>query len=88
MTLENQLRFAKHKIAIAIKKDEGCQILISNDGPNFEVEDPNTLFDIHKKDLQGNFGLGLAIVKQVISAHHGSVEASNLEHGILFMIKF
>jgi len=84
--LENQLRFAEHSISITMKKDEKNEIIISNDGPHFQVEDPNILFETYTKDRSGKFGLGLSIVKQIIKSHNGSIEAYNTEKGVEFKI--
>lgn len=81
--LENQLRFAKNEISIVMEKNE---IIISNDGPHFQVEDPNILFETYTKDRSGKFGLGLSIVKQIIKSHNGSIEAYNTQKGVEFKI--
>lgn len=84
--IENQLRFAKSTISVSMDDKSKGEILISNDGPNFEVDDPDILFETYTKDRLGKFGLGLSIVKQVIRSHKGSIEASNLEKGVQFKI--
>ncbi|MCY6958100.1 HAMP domain-containing sensor histidine kinase [Clostridium brassicae] len=86
--IENQLRYAKTSISISIDINDKSEIKISNDGPPFEVNDPNILFDTYKKDKEGKFGLGLAIVKQVIEAHGGTILAYNINKGVEFKINF
>ncbi len=84
--IENQLRYAKSTISISCIPGSPNQIMIANDGPQFDIEDTNSLFDPYRKATDGNFGLGLAIVKQVIESHDGSVSAKNTEHGVSFNI--
>ena len=84
--IENQLRFAETSISVVMKAGEKNEIIISNDGPQFEVEDPNILFETYTKDKLGKFGLGLSIVKQVIRSHNGTIEAYNTEKGVEFKI--
>lgn len=84
--IENQLRFAESSISIKMKDHPKIEILISNDGPHFEVENPDILFETYTKDKSGKFGLGLSIVKQVIESHHGSIGAYNIEKGVEFKI--
>lgn len=84
--LENQLRFAKNSISIKMNENKKNEILISNDGPHFQVEDPNILFETYTKDISGKFGLGLSIVKQIIKSHNGTIEAYNTEKGVEFKI--
>ena len=92
--IENQLRYAKTIISISLTKpqtikadrDKMIQVIIFNDGPPFEFENPLELFDAYKKDKTGKFGLGLAIVKQVIEAHSGMITASNTDEGVMFKI--
>jgi two-component system sensor histidine kinase CssS len=84
--IENQLRFAENVISVIMKKEEKNEIIISNDGPHFQVENPNILFETYIKDRSGKFGLGLSIVKQIIKSHNGSVVAYNIEKGVEFKI--
>jgi len=84
--LDNQIRFAKQKIKIDITDQE--EIVISNDGPRFSIENLDDLFESHTKDKQGNFGLGLAIVKRVIRIHGGEVSARNTIDGVKFAVVF
>lgn len=84
--IENQLRFAKNLISIRMKNGDYKEIVISNDGPHFHVQDPNILFETYTKDRSGKFGLGLSIVKQIIKSHDGTIEAYNLKEGVEFKI--
>ncbi|MFK4784806.1 sensor histidine kinase [Fusobacterium sp. MFO224] len=84
--IENQLRFAVNSISIEMKQGKKNEIIISNDGPHFEVEDPNILFETYTKDKSGKFGLGLSIVKQIVKSHKGTIEAHNTREGVEFKI--
>jgi len=85
---ENQIRFADKRIYIMLTcEDKYGTIKISNDGPRFEIEDPSTLFDPYRKDLEGQFGLGLSIVRQVVEGHNGTVSAISLTDGVQFEIR-
>jgi two-component system sensor histidine kinase CssS len=84
--IENQLRYAKNSISIVMSTTPKLEIKISNDGPQFEVDDPTILFETYKKDKDGKFGLGLAIVREVIQSHNGTISAYNLEKGVEFKI--
>lgn len=85
---ENQIRFADKKVHITLTHDDNIgRIAISNDGLRFETEDPLTLFDPYRKDLEGQFGLGLSIVRQVVEGHNGTVNAVSLDNGVEFEIR-
>jgi two-component system sensor histidine kinase CssS len=87
--LDNGLRYAKEKMAIALKvEDSFAHIEIYNDGPNISEEHINHIFDNHYKDKTGNFGLGLAISKKIIDFYMGEITAINREHGVSFLIKY
>lgn len=86
--IENQLRYAESSIEIVMTIQNKIEVIISNDGPPFQIEDPSDLFDIYKKDKDGKFGLGLTIVKQVIKAHNGTISAYNSNKGVEFKIIF
>lgn len=86
---ENQIRFAKTYVDIKMTVDHKQVVIdIRNDGEQFNVDDPQILFDPYKKDMEGNFGLGLAIVKRVVEAHGGDIKAMNESNGVLFKIRF
>jgi two-component system sensor histidine kinase CssS len=84
--IENQIRFAENSISIIMNDHPKAEILISNDGPHFDVKNPDILFETYTKDKSGKFGLGLSIVKQIIKSHNGSIEAYNIEKGVEFKI--
>jgi len=85
--IDNQLRFSQTLIKISVKRTDRAIIKISNDGPAFNIDNPETLFDLYQKDKQGKFGLGLNIVKQVIDSHKGRISAENCESGVIFTIQ-
>ncbi|WP_051280324.1 HAMP domain-containing sensor histidine kinase [Anaerovorax odorimutans] len=84
--LENQMRYAENEINISINNDEHIEVIISNDGPKINRDNPMELFDAYKKDKDGKFGLGLAITKKVLDAHNGRITAYNIENGVAFKI--
>lgn len=81
--MDNQCRFAKSSVHIELT---ARQIRICNDGEHFNIEDPQHLFSPLVKDMNGKFGLGLAIVQKVITGHHWTIKAYNLEQGVCFEI--
>ncbi len=86
---ENQIRYAKKHVCITLEKElDTVKISIGNDGPKFENENPQDLFDPYRKGLEGKFGLGLSIVRQVVEGHNGTVKASNADNGVLFELEF
>lgn len=86
--LENGLRYAKEKIRVSLKTENGNALLdIYNDGPNIKNEHIDHIFDNLYKDKTGNFGLGLAITKKIIDFHKGEIRAVNREDGVSFIIK-
>lgn len=87
--LENALRYAKKRIKIVLKKEEGFAFIeIYNDGRNIESNNIDRIFDNLYKDKTGNFGLGLAICKKIIDFYGGSIKAVNREIGVSFIIRY
>ena len=87
--LSNCIRYAESKIEISFKPTEKKKIIIeiSDDGPGFNKEEINSIFDRFYKGNKGNFGLGLAITKNIIEKHEGTIKAANLQPGALFIIE-
>ncbi len=84
---DNQLRFAASTVTVEVLDQvDSCRIQISNDGPPFDTDDPQALFDPFRKGLEGQFGLGLSILRQVIEAHGGRVSARSLDPGVVFTL--
>jgi len=87
--LDNALRYAKEKIGVTLKVQNGFVVLeIYNDGDNIKSKNIERIFDNLYKDKTGNFGLGLAISKKIIDFYHGEIEAINRETGVSFIIKY
>lgn len=87
--LDNSLRYAKEKIYIKLKEENGFAVLeIYNDGPNIDEKHLSHIFDNCYKDKTGNFGLGLAISKKIIDFYKGKIYAVNRDKGVSFIIKF
>lgn len=86
--ITNAVRYAKTKIVIqTLVEDSTIEIRLFNDGPQILDKDLPHLFDRFYKGDKGQSGLGLAIVKTIISVHHGTVEAFNVENGVCMSIK-
>lgn len=87
--LSNCLRYATETIVIDIEFPEPDKIslIISDDGPGFEVDELSNIFERFYKGKNGVFGLGLAISTNVIEKHHGKITANNSESGALFVIE-
>jgi two-component system sensor histidine kinase CssS len=87
--LDNALRYAKEKIVVTLKEQDGFAVLeIYNDGNNIQNKNIGQIFDNLYKDKTGNFGLGLAISKKIIDYYHGEIAAINREKGVSFIIKY
>jgi two-component system sensor histidine kinase CssS len=89
---ENQMRFADKVISVqAIQildhNQKAVRIIISNDGPPFNVKNTERLFDRYQKDILGQSGIGLSIVKQIVNLHRGQITARNTVSGVAFTIE-
>jgi len=83
----NSLRYAK-KIKISIKLiDEGCEIIINDDGPGIPRENYEDVFkpfftlDPSRNKLKGESGLGLSISRDIIRSHGGDIKLDKSELG-------
>ena len=56
-------------------------ITVSDNGPGFEREIIDRVFDPYVTSKPKGTGLGLAIVKKIVEEHGGRIEADNLESG-------
>ncbi len=81
--LDNALRYAENRIDITFKPGA---LAISNDGPSISEERMQKLFRPFEKGTKGKFGLGLSICSKVAHAYGYSIEAENLEKGVVFRI--
>ena len=82
--LDNALRYAQNKIEINLSEAE---FNISNDGPSLSQDRINKMFKPFEKGDKGKFGLGLSICYKVCNTYGYSIEAENLEKGVIFRIK-
>jgi len=85
--LDNSYRYGD-KIKIIIEKnDDGCKIIIEDNGPgiprkNFEdVFKPFFTLDPSRNKLKGESGLGLSIARDVIRSHGGDIKLENSKLG-------
>jgi len=87
--LDNQMRYAKNTILIALTQTDKNSILLRffNDGPSIETEVLKTLFTRYNKGEKGQFGLGLAIVQKILELHNAKVWANNEKEGVSFYIE-
>ena len=87
--LDNQIRYAKNKISIALKLNDSKKVLLKfwNDGPNIEPNIMDSLFNKFNKGYKGEFGLGLVIVYKIVNLHGGKVWVQNEEKGVSFQIE-
>ena len=81
--IENALRHGAGTITLtASSRRETVEIQIADEGPGFDTGVADTAFERFTRGDQarstGGAGLGLAIVRAVVTAHEGSVAASNV----------
>jgi len=84
--LDNQIRYAKNLIKIALYEDsEKIYLKIYNDGECIEkIED---IFKLFKKGKKGQSGIGLYIVSRILKIYDGKIHAENVENGVWFQIE-
>ena len=87
--LSNCIRYADSVIILELKviDNKTVQLLISDDGPGFEINELPNIFERFFKGAKGNCGLGLSISKNVIEKLNGNIRVSNLNPGALFIIE-
>ena len=85
--IDNSIRYS-HKLNIEIYiNDNGCCIVIEDDGPgipnkNFEdVFKPFFTLDPSRNKLKGESGLGLSITRDIIRAHGGEIKLDKSKFG-------
>ncbi len=58
-----------------------ARITVSDNGPGFQTERAEQVFDPYVTTKPKGTGLGLAIVKKLVEEHGGRIEAGNRRHG-------
>ena len=85
--VDNALSFSKKGDTVKIIVEEGKEIVsiqINDNGPGIPESKQEKIFDRFysnrpkKEGIEHHSGLGLSIVKQIILAHDGTIQASNL----------
>lgn len=87
--ISNCIRYADSAIIVELKAitNNKVQLIISDDGPGFEVHDLPNVFERFYKGTKGKFGLGLSISKNILEKLNGKISANNSELGALFIIE-
>ena len=85
--IDNSLRYAK-KIKVSINLiDEGCEIIIDDNGPGIPKENYEDVFkpfftlDPSRNKLKGESGLGLSISRDIIRSHGGDIKLDKSKFG-------
>jgi len=87
--VQNAVRYARDLVVLEAKEtDNGIAISVFNNGPPIAEENIQLLFEPFQKGEDGKFGLGLAIVKRIAQLYDGSVQARNVENGVVFEVLF
>ena len=81
--VDNALRYAESYIVVSLQQ---YSFSISNDGPSLSADRMSKLFKPFEKGNKGNFGLGLSICYKVCNAYGYTIDAENLEKGVIFRI--
>ena len=82
--LDNAIRYAQSEIVITLK--DGL-LSVYNDGSSISQETMNKMFKPFEKGSKGKFGLGLSICNKIVNAYGYSLEAQNMEFGVVFRVK-
>lgn len=86
--INNCIRYASNQVKLELSKNNNkVRIMISDDGPGFDTDEENQIFNRFYKGKKGNTGLGLAISKSIIEKHSGKITALNTTAGAQFIIE-
>lgn len=87
--LGNNVRYADSKVLMRVEvNDEMLYIDVIDDGPGFQTNDLDMIFDRFYKGKKGKHGIGLSIAKTIIESQGGSIKADNhIDGGAVFRIK-
>jgi signal transduction histidine kinase len=79
----------KVTVAVAVRRDESVEIIISDNGPGIAPEKIERIFEQYYSTKEKGTGLGLAIVKHNVELYAGQVRAeSELGKGARFILTF
>jgi PAS domain S-box-containing protein len=93
--LTNALKFAPHGSAITISAgiaDNRVELRVADEGPGIPPDMLEAIFEPFKQvsvedaTVRGGSGLGLAICKQIVTAHGGTIRASNAARGAVLTV--
>lgn len=87
--LSNCIQYTETSVTITIETidKKSIRMIISDDGPGFDSQELENIFDRFYKGKKGNFGLGLSISKNIIEKHTGKITAKNSSSGAMFIIE-
>lgn len=87
--IANCIRYANSSVTIDLQVLDNVllQLIISDDGPGFDVNELSNIFNRFYKGKKGNCGLGLSISKNVIEKLNGKISAGNSNYGAFFIIE-
>lgn len=87
--ISNCIRYADSVITLSTKMiaNDKVELTISDDGPGFDPDEIDNIFQRFYKGKKGKFGLGLSISKNVIEKHNGKITAKNSNSGAIFIIE-
>ncbi len=87
--VQNAVRYAKDLVILEAKATDNKTIIsVFNNGQPLDEENIQRMFEPFQKGSDGKFGLGLAIVKRIAQLYDGSVQARNVENGVVFEVLF
>ena len=82
--LDNALRYAVKNVTVTLK--EGY-FAVFNDGASISADRMDKMFRPFEKGSGGKFGLGLSICSKVVAAYGYTIEAQNMEEGVIFRVR-
>ena len=84
--LDNARKYGGPDVLVRLRQVQGrAQLVVSDNGPGFPAEVGDKVFErfyrAEPSRSPGGSGLGLAIAKEIVTAHGGSITASNQTEG-------
>jgi len=82
--LDNAYKHATSKIFLSVvNTTSGISIIVEDDGPGLNTDDPSRVFKRGERLDQKGFGqgIGLAVVQDIVSSYEGKIAASRSDHG-------